>query len=681
MSLTKFYTLERLLARGRALAAKSSETVSFDLFDTLLIRRVHDPDLLKAPVARLIAEKAAARGIKLSWQWVQKRRDAIEARHRAEAGRDFPDHEACYPRFMGELLNEIFGDAALLPEITAYELLMENQMLVPRAALVDWLRELADGGRKIFVISDVYLPSEHLKTLIAHAGFADCVEAVISSADTCLAKASGAAWPMLAKKFHLRPERWLHIGDNPISDGLRPSEFGIEALVLRDQVEKFRKGIVRRYWNYGQGRPFWRGRALQQMMLPLEAENCPHPPLFNEGYNFFAPLIGGFLQQVAERCRELGIRRIFFLSREGFLFQRFWQNMRPALYPNGVAPEAKYLYVSRMALAGAACGREGLKRSNLDIAFLPVGNRDFRDVCRIFSLRIAPLTPHLARHGLTPESCLSPKHDGYLPEHQINLSELLDDDDFQEEVRRQSAAANLALNRYLDEMGFFADRRVALVDIGWLGTIQRYLYDAVRHRPDCPSCFGFLFGATRGVEYPTTPENQIEGVIYDRHRFDMAASSVLYARDVFEEACRAPHPTLQAYELDGAGYRLRFRRTDDAVGQAELAQDAYFAPLQAGILAAAPRFAAASAVLGYGLNDYRPWFHLLLVGKLAFATTAEIAALRQKSHLDDFHGAHQPKKQTDAPGGLWDCSLNRLRFSPLWRLRQFFTHRRDRIKE
>jgi len=222
---------------------------------------------------------------------------------------------------------------------------------------------------------------------------------------------------------------------------------------------------------------------------------------------------------------------------------------------------------------------------------------------------------------------------------------------------------------------------VALVDIGWLGTIQRYLYDAARHRPDCPACFGFLFGATRGVDYPATPDNQIEGIIYDRHRFDMAASSLLYARDVFEEACRAPHPTLQAYELDGDGYRLRFRQTDDEIGQAELAQDRYFTPLQQGILAAAPRFAAASAVLGYGLVDYRPWLNLLLVAKLAFATTAEIAVMRQQAHLDDFHGGHQPKKQAATPSGLWDFSLPRLRFSPFLRLRQFFKHRRDRIRE
>jgi len=220
-----------------------------------------------------------------------------------------------------------------------------------------------------------------------------------------------------------------------------------------------------------------------------------------------------------------------------------------------------------------------------------------------------------------------------------------------------------------------------LVDIGWLGTIQRYLYDAARHRPDCPACFGFLFGATRGVDYPATPDNQIEGIIYDRHRFDMAASSLLYARDVFEEACRAPHPTLQAYELDGDGYRLRFRQTDDEIGQAELAQDRYFAPLQQGILAAAPRFAAASAVLGYGLVDYRPWLNLLMIAKLAFATTAEIAVMRQQAHLDDFHGGHQPKKQAATPSGLWDFSPHRLRFSPFLRLRQLLRLRRDRLRE
>ena len=586
---------------------------------------------------------------------------------------------------MLEMLIEIFGEEkgnTLLQVVTDYELFMENSMLVPRKELVDWLIELAGQGKNIFIISDIYLPAEHLRNLVRHAGFLDYVEEVISSADTFLAKASGTAFPFIEDKYGLDRKKWLHVGDNPISDGLRPSEFGLSALVLHDAAEKHRKAVTKRYLNYSGGRPFWRGRALQQLMQPHEGENSEQHDLYIEGYTFLAPLIGGFVQHVAEQSRSLGITKVLFLSREGWTFKKFWEKSMPALFPDGNLPEIEYLYVSRMALAGASCAYQGLTRANADIAFLPPGNRDFRDVCRIFSLDISSLEMHLKRHDLAVDTCLSPWHKGFDSWDKVRFYELLEDTAFQDEIKRQTLPANQALQRYLPDVGFFDHTDVAIVDIGWLGTIQRFLYEAVQHRTDCPTCHGYLFGATRGIPYPTSVKNAIEGVVYDRQRFDMAASTMLYARDLFEEACRAPHPTLNGYQLTEDGYRLQFRGSDDDIGQAELEQDRYFAPLQQGIFDAAGRYGAASALLGYSLQDYKPWFNYLLVSKLAFPRTAEIVNIRHKHHLDDFHGRHLPNKvHVKGNRHLWDSSLLQLTCNPLLRLKFFLRHLRERIKE
>ncbi len=684
MAFKKHYSIQSLLTQGRQMA-KEMEIISFDLFDTLLVRRVHDPDLIKLPVARFIAAKAAASGISWSWQKIQGLRDTVEKEQRAETGRDFADHEACYPRFMLAVLVEIFGREkaeSLLAQVTDYELFMENSMLVPRKELVDWLIELAGMGKKIYLISDIYLPAEHLRILVRHAGFLEHVKEVISSADTFLAKASGLAFPFIEKKFNLDRRKWLHIGDNPISDGLRPSEYGLQSLVLQDASEKHRKALVKRYINYSGGRPFWRGRALQQLMQPHEGENIERADLYIEGYTFLAPLIGGFVQYIAEQCRSLNITKVFFLSREGWTFKQFWEKSMPALFPDGKLPEIEYLYVSRMALAGASCAYQGLTRTNADIAFLPPGNRDFRDICRIFSLEISFLEPHLKRYDLAADTSLSHLHEGFDPWARVRFYELLEDAAFQDEIRRQTSPANEAMQRYLSPVGFFDHARVAIVDIGWLGTIQRFLYEAVRHRPDCPYCQGYLFGATRGIPYPTSGKNAVEGVLYDRQRFDMAGSTILYARDLFEEACRAPHPTLNGYQLTADGYRLQFRGTEDDIGRAELQQDSYFAPLQQGIFDAAEKFGAASALLGYSLSDYKPWFNHLLVSKLAFPRTAEVAHIRHKHHLDDFHGRHVPNKvHVKGNRQLWDSSLLQLACNPLLRLKYFLRHLRERIKE
>ncbi len=684
MTMQKFYTLESLVQAGRT-QARQCETVSFDLFDTLLIRRIHDPDLVKLPVARYIADLAAQRDIRIRPKKVQYLRDSIEKRHRQKTAESFEDHEACYPRFMQEVLEDIFQDAMgddLLQQVTDYELAMENRMLVPRKQLVDWLFELAHQGKKILVISDIYLPSSHLKVLVEYAGFLDVVEDVVSSADTFLAKASGLTFKPVEQKYGLTRSKWLHVGDNPISDGLRPSEFGIRSLVLHDASEMQRKAIVKRYFNYGQGVPLWRGRALQQLMQPHEGENSNQPPLYNEGYNFLAPMIGGFVQHIAEQCRKLDIKKVFFLSREGWTFKQFWEKSIPQIFPDNNLPEIEYLYVSRMALAGPSCAYQGLTPVNANIGFLPPGNKNFKDLCRIFSLDLEPLTKYLQEYGLSSDSCLNPLYNDFVQENSKRFRELLDNTSFQNEIKSQTRPLNDAMMLYFEEAGLFKHKRVAIVDIGWLGTIQRFLFESIKHRQDTPQCFGYLFAATRGIPYPTAPNNSIEGVIYDKDRFQFSASSILYARDLFEEACRAPHPTLNGYRLTADGYELEFRTAKDKTGKAEKEQDNYYAPLQRGILDAAPRYGAASSLLGFSIEDYRPWYSFMLVSKMAFAKTDEIVNIRHKHHLDDFHGSSKPDgvrfKQRKE---LWDLSGASLRFSPFLRIRLFLRHLRERIRE
>ena len=684
MNLTTYSSLTRLIeAAERRLP--EVDVVSFDLFDTLLIRRIHDPDLVKLPTARYISALAGEQGISITEEGVQRLRDRIEAEQRQETGENFVDHEANYPQFMQGLLQHIFEDRyneELLIQVTQYELSMENSMLVPRQELVGWLKGLRAKGKRIFVISDMYLPSSHLEKLVVHAGFLEHIDEIVSSADTFLAKASGLAYPMIAEKFGIDQDRWLHIGDNPISDGLRAAEAGLEPLIIHDPREDQRKSIVKRYYNYSLGKPFWRGKALQQLMAPLEAENTLQEELYIDGYNFIGPVIGVFLQRLATFCLKNKIGKIFFLSREGWTFKNCWERAMPFLYPAGELPEIEYLYVSRMALAGASCAVQGLTRTNADIAFLPSGNRDFADVCRIFSLQVENFNSLLDKYGLKSDTCLSHIHDGYRQENRKRFEELLLDELFQKEVKRQSQDANLALQRYLEDVGFFDHERVAVVDIGWLGTIQRFLFEAVAHRSDCPRCYGYLFGATKGVPFAEDDRNRIEGIIYDRDRFDLAASTLFYARDIFDEACRAPYPTLNGYRLTQDGYALVFRHTDDDVGQAELEQDRYFAPLQQGILDSASRFGAASALLGYGYEDYKPWLNSLLAGRLAFPRTQEILRIRNRHHLDDFHGRKKPKAEFyKGFTPLWERTTIELQWSTFLRIRSFCRHLRERINE
>ena len=687
MSLRTFHSIDKLVNYGNSVLA-GIDTVSFDVFDTLLVRRIHDPDLVKLPVARYIADLATQKGHILEWEAAQKCRDQHEKALRKKTSESFVDHEARYELFMRSMLEELFqGDTSdsidrLYTQVRHYELKLENAMLVPREGFTRWLEALHGQGKRILAISDMYLSTTEIEELLEHAGLAKYIHEVISSADSFLCKASGKAYEMLEGQLALSPERWMHIGDHPISDGIRAAEAGLKyALVLQDPEERRRKAIARHYWHYAIYRKFWSGRTLQQFMAPMEAENQPRSGMYMAGYNFFGPLMGVFIQSIAEHCKKRGISKIFFLSREGWMFKQVWEKVTPYLYPGVQLPEIEYLYVSRMALAGASCAHSGLSRENADIVFLPAGNRDFRDVCRVFGLESTAFATHLQHFDLELDTPLSEHYGGFKSRYRKDFYRLLQDKAFQNEIKRQTRPHNDALQRYLEASGFFAHDDVALVDIGWLGTIQRYLYSSIKHRKDHPNCHGLLFGATRGIPFDTHEKSHIKGLIYDPLGGDLPGSAILYAQDLFEEACRAPHPTLNAYLPKGKSkFELQFREMTDAIGQAEQEQDAHYADLQRGILDAAGRYGAAAAIMMRDSSEYRAWVNYLLVNKLAFPKLNEINAMRFKHHLDDFHGSGAPllrKKWFGIFDNPWQLNGWRLRLSSCFRGFLFKRHVRS----
>ncbi len=686
MSVDTFFRLEELIERGNTLL-DTVDVVSIDIFDTLFIRRIYDPDLIKYPVCEFIVEKAGERNVPASRRTVWRARWEIEREHRRRHGKTYPDHEARYPEYMQEALHRIFGERlpdGFLETVTNYELGLENAVLVARSALVEWIKQLHKNGKRILLVSDIYLPSGHLKRLVEDKGLAPYIHGVVSSADSFQAKASGAAFPLIEKTYDIDKDRWLHIGDNPISDGLRPHEFGIRALLINDISERQRKGIARSIHISANKKTFWKGRNVQQLMLPLEAENVPRHPLYVEGYNFFGVVLGYFIQNIAEHCRGQKIKRIYFCSREGWTFKKYWEAAAPYFFPHGDAPEARYLYVSRMALAPAACANEGLESIDTNVAMLPASSRDFRDMCRVFSLDIERLRPALERVGLNDDDPIGQLTPGATPELRKRFAHLLDDQEFQNEVKRQSRPAQKALECYLESEDFFNQDEVALVDIGWLGTIQHYLYKAISHRPDKPKIYGFLFGATRVIPYRANTSNfeqNITGILFDNRHMDVAQSLIRNTKDVFEEIFRAPHPTLTAYALKGDGFELKFRDKNDDIARAEQMQSDYYEPLREGIFDSAPRYAAAVKTLLYSAGELKPWINFLLVSKLAYPRTSEVQQIRHESHQDDFAGTHNvAKKFIKENRTLWSHSITALRFNPFLRTHYFLRDAFDLLR-
>ena len=654
------------------------DVISFDVFDTLFIRRVPDPNMIKIPVAQMISNAANQHGIHITPREVRQLRNKIEQQHRDRNGQSHPDFEARYDDFMQEVLEHVFGSAlpsTLFKQVAQFETDMESSMIVVRQEALEWIKQLHSKGKRLLLISDIYLGAKYIQAIATNKGIFDYFEAIISSADTFKAKASGAAWPMIEQQYGLPKDKWLHIGDNAHSDYNKPLEFGIQALHLRDIGEHHRLSIATRYNYYASQRDFWKGRNQLQWMLPLEHENKDKPPLYTDGFGFFGYLISFFIHRLIERCKDEDIERVYFCAREGWLFKQIWDAMTPWFFPLGNAPKASYLYISRMGVASAACAHQGLSPLNAHVARFPAGNRDFKDICRIFKLDAETLAPHLAKYNLKTDDPIGFNSADYDQSADEKFAHLLDDEAFQAAIKQQTNADNQAFQLYLESEGFFEQDNVALVDIGWLGTIQHYLSDAIEPRKDKPRIFGFTLGAIHATPYRNDFNNSLEGLVYDAHRLSFYTSMTNTIKPVLEEICRAPHPTLVAYKIVGGKPKLEFRDTSDAVGQGEIRQSEYYKPLHEGIIACAKRYAPAAQIYNYNTGELKTWLNFMYLAKVAFPKTQEIQRVRHEAHQDDFSGQHQPAKMAvKQDQSLWTMSHSKLRFNPFTRVLWFINN-------
>ena len=311
---------------------------------------------------------------------------------------------------------------------------------------------------------------------------------------------------------------------------------------------------------------------------------------------------------------------------------------------------------------------------------LPYQNKDFLDICRVYKLDIEPLRPALERAGLAAEDNIIPvlnDSEGVNPANPFSV--LLHDEEFQQEVKKQGLDARSTVEDYLDSEGFFEHDRVALVDIGWLGTIQHYLNEAIAHRQERPRIHGFLMAATRMGPYPSSEDSQYQGLVFDQHKFNLATSYILTIKDIMEEICRAPHPSVIGYERTQDRVRPVLRNEQDPAARSEKEQSQYYAPLHDGIVESVERYAVAASVLGYSPRYVRPWLNFYTVSRLAFPSYKEVRRIKHFYHQDDFAGTREIDNKVKRAivryhQSLWDINPLTIALVPFTRLRYFYRH-------
>ena len=196
--------------------ASSYDVVSFDMFDTLVLREVVYPsDIFQ------IVEK------KINRPYVEIRNKAI-----SELNNDDYSFDKLY-QLMGEKYEIEINE---LEKIKQIEIETEQDYIVGRKTMIDICNLLMKQQKEIYIISDMYFSKEILHLFLNKCGLQISPNRIIVSCEYGANKRNGKLWEIYKDRF-VRFRKALHIGDNWEADIEKPRSYGIDSYYIMSVLE------------------------------------------------------------------------------------------------------------------------------------------------------------------------------------------------------------------------------------------------------------------------------------------------------------------------------------------------------------------------------------------------------------------------------------------------------------
>lgn len=605
--------------------------ISVDIFDTILGRYVGDPAEVQHAVCRLVGART---GIAPETVW-QARQQAEQAL-RAEAVQAGFDHECRYsellPRWLVGIGRGQDSELAAFIRQTELDLEVATLYVKPDAQVfLDWVQE---QDVEIIAMSDMYLDGELIRELLRRKGVVDYFAFIYVSADFGLGKYSGRLFQQMLKVKGVEASQVVHVGDNPVSDRRMACREGIQGIWLYEKADLRRRERQALSARMAQRGGIWQGRHFFECVQTRSQQQDglnPRHFFFRYGRDVLGPAFSVFMQGLRERLQQQAesgepVAKLLFVARDGFLFERMYQ-------ASGAGIPSEYVYLSRRVITAASTA-EGLSREQAVVAFYNPKQRGLESVCKVYGLPQAALQPLAREHGF--EDFAAPIHDW----EDTRLHNFLRDYRVQAIVRRAGQRHRERLQRYLEQVGFFQHRRVALVDIGWNGTVQKFLKQAFGARRDFPILHGYYFAFVPKMYADFGDNNVCEGIVHDSRRGNACERIPAEFEEIFEQGARSHEATTIGYR-EHEGMIQPVLKADAAPDrQAELDCNVLVMQMQQGIMHHWEHFRAVQILTGYDSQQLLPYVHGLLERAVVYPQQEEIRQLTRLVHTEDFGHDH-----------------------------------------
>lgn len=321
------YTKKELLR-----AIDESEAVSFDLFDTLLVRNVSSLDDLLSIIDIRLRDK----NINIT--------DFVNIRTRAEKKLSI-GRAPRLDKIYGEVLNSTNELNADAEELSIIEYAVDLDTIEARREMVTLVNEIIEMGKPVYITSDCYYSKTQLQEILKVIGV-NKVTDIIVSCEYDTSKTGNLFEKLIAIAG---TKNIIHIGDDTVADEESAKRHGIKAFRIYSAIELLELigGLNLLYNDQSLSDRIRIGMFTANLFnSPFQFEddskyiNVNSP--FDIGYLFAAPMVMDFTRWFEEKTIELGIENRWLCARDGFLLRRLYEVMYPDV-------RVEYFYTSRIS--------------------------------------------------------------------------------------------------------------------------------------------------------------------------------------------------------------------------------------------------------------------------------------------------------------------------------------------
>ena len=285
----------------------SYDVISFDVFDTLVLRPFASPSDLFILVGERLDIMDFCE-IRIQAEQEARRISELERGNREVTLLD-----------IYRLVEEETGIDAEKGAET--EFAVECSLCYANPYMAEVFRMMKGQGKTVAAVSDMYLPEEKMRLLLARCGY-DGFDAILVSCDYNCSKRNGGLYDILKQRC---PQRIVHVGDNPVSDIEAAAEKGIDTRYYQNVNEAgapFRAGDMSRL----------AGSAYRGIVnARLHSGRYHYSPHYEVGFVYTGLYVMGFCQWIWQYAREHRLDKILFLAREGDLYQKVFRQMHPEM--------------------------------------------------------------------------------------------------------------------------------------------------------------------------------------------------------------------------------------------------------------------------------------------------------------------------------------------------------------